>query len=216
MILLQQLDMEDLTPSPVKHPTPPPSPSAREVGNTSSSPCSSRTLSLEPHADHLEPVTNTNIDNEHQSQKASPEPSIHDPTPLAQYTQYVLNATHCSFDLSLSSDSDSDLLSSATSTLPKKRRVTHRKEHSPPPTKHKEEIHYGNLPLIDRWVAQAKGLTQEEVQDLDGFGDWDGRGEVPVVQATCAMWGEEGGVISDEHLTRYEAMGLVDRDDEDL
>ncbi|OAL04924.1 hypothetical protein IQ06DRAFT_102450 [Phaeosphaeriaceae sp. SRC1lsM3a] len=32
-----------------------------------------------------------------------------------------------------------------------------------------EEINYGNLPLIDVWVAKAKGWAQEEVEALPGF-----------------------------------------------
>jgi hypothetical protein len=30
-------------------------------------------------------------------------------------------------------------------------------------------LDFGNLPLIDIWVAQAKGLTQEEIKNLNGY-----------------------------------------------
>jgi hypothetical protein len=38
-----------------------------------------------------------------------------------------------------------------------------------PPSNRKEQRDFGNLPLIDVWVAQAKGFTQEEIEALKGW-----------------------------------------------
>jgi hypothetical protein len=206
--------MKQPTPSPDpgipnKLPAPPPPLSSLEVEKISSasSTNSSRTLSLESE-DNL--ITIRSDDNNKNEQSSLQGGNEYDAATLAQYTQDMLTATHCSFDLS------GEELSGEESTVHKKRRIIPKQSRQT--EKDVEETGYGNLPLIDMWVAQAKGLTREEVKAMlnsakDDEACIDRKGDELIVQATCGAWA--GCVIRDDHETRYVAMPLPNEDDLD-
>jgi hypothetical protein len=111
---------------------------------------------------------------------------------LAQY-QRDLEERGCYFDLDDGEDEDEDAQNDNTlpKAAPKASRPSDKTEISTERGQSKE-LHFGNLPLIDIWVAQAKGYTQEEIEEMEGYKKEDegsvseGDGEwPPIVQMLC-------------------------------
>jgi hypothetical protein len=143
---------------------------------------------------------------------------------LDQYAQDMLeHGTHCEWDLSGEELSGEEYVvykkaKDATYAKTNTRRV------ASTAASHKDEleddIDYGNLPLIDIWLARGRGYTQEEVSKMEGFHSTEKkqRGEgVPMIQANCDGRGSD---VYDTYLNEFSEtcplMPLPDEEDANL
>jgi hypothetical protein len=78
------------------------------------------------------------------------------------------SSTYCDFDFS------GEDLSGSEYKEHREKRVARAHEHERRREREGEEkeesIYYGNLPLIDIWIAKSKGWDQERVSRMEGFG----------------------------------------------
>jgi hypothetical protein len=107
---------------------------------------------------------------------------------LDQYAQDMLrHGTHCEWDLSGEDLSGSEYTAYKKAKAAKTTKATAEQTLKTEP---EDDIYYGNLPLIDVWLAKGKGYTQEQVSQMEGFnstrnGQDDGDCEAPIVQVGC-------------------------------
>ncbi|KAH7406913.1 hypothetical protein DE146DRAFT_786697 [Phaeosphaeria sp. MPI-PUGE-AT-0046c] len=156
-----------------------------------------------------------------------------DPDILEAYRQDILSqSTQCGFNWSDEEDNDSD---HEPLTRKAKRPKTCTAAVPSKLAAEPEELNYGDLPLIDIWVAKAKGWTQADVEALPGFSklkDTSGNGKgsdekkeedddddddkVPISYALCDGGAQRSVHICPEELDRMSAMPLPDDNDADL
>jgi hypothetical protein len=169
------------------------------MGFAAASPTSSRTLSEasdQPEEEHgnnnNEASPSRGLDTEspraHDDQPNLPDEKQTEVNLLDQYAQDMLqHGTHCEWDLSGEDLSGDEYTAYKKAKTAKTTKATAEQTLKTEP---EDDIYYGDLPLIDIWLAKGKGYTQEQVSQMEGFtstrneqddGDW----EAPVVQVGC-------------------------------